>query len=78
MNKKYIKLLYIHIMNFKTLGKKAVNIGRSLGSKTYNLTSIGSKINPRYVWCFFLMYFVQLRIAPQNPKTPNKRSNLLN
>jgi hypothetical protein len=33
-------------MSYKSLGKKAVNIGRTLGSKAFSLTSIGSKINP--------------------------------
>lgn len=33
-------------MNYKSLGTKAMNIGRTLGSKAYSLGSIGSKINP--------------------------------
>lgn len=33
-------------MTYKSLGSKMANIGKSLGSKTYSLTSIGSKINP--------------------------------
>lgn len=36
-------------MSYKSLGKKAVNIGRTLGSKAFSLASIGSKINPASV-----------------------------
>ena len=33
-------------MTYKSLGSKATNIGRTIGSKTYSLTGIGSKNNP--------------------------------
>jgi hypothetical protein len=34
------------IMSYRSLGTKAYNIERSIGSKAFSLASIGSKINP--------------------------------
>ena len=33
-------------MNYKTLGKKAYTIGKTLGSRGLSLATLGSKMNP--------------------------------